>query len=131
MKTATLAADHITDPSARQELVELFDQPLVKRAMVDPHTEEGQLSSSSWWEALFQSSPQAASVKSKAESAAGSALLSKAVINARHAGTGASLAARKRVYGDPRTLCKPARFDHHTLWVMAPPRARTLPASCC
>ena len=104
-KTVVLAADHITDKRARQELAELFHQPFVKQAMVDPNTKErGKLSSSSWWEALFQSTPRAASVKSKSESAAGLTPLSKAVINARHAGTGASLAARKRAYGDPRTL---------------------------
>ena len=47
---------------------------------------------------------RAAAVKSKDQAAAGNKLLSRAVINARHAGTGASVAARKRVYGDPRTL---------------------------
>ena len=69
-KTVVLAADHITDQRARQELAELFHQPFVKQAMVDPNTKErGKLISSSWWEALFQSTPRAASVKSKSESA--------------------------------------------------------------
>ena len=57
-----------------------------------------------WWQRVFSRGPQAANVKSKEQSAAGAGLLSKAVINARHAGTGASVAARRRVYGDPRTL---------------------------
>ena len=78
-KTVVLAADHITDQRARQELAELFHQPFVKQAMVDPNTKErGKLISSSWWEALFQSTPRAASVKSKSESAAGLTPLSKA-----------------------------------------------------
>lgn len=99
-KTAKLAADHIVDRHARNELVSLFDKKQMKQAMIDPHTEEETVP---WWEKMFKRTA-ASAVKSMEESAAGGTLLSKAVINARHAGTGASVAARKRVYGDPRTL---------------------------
>ena len=95
--TARHAADHIGNSSARKDLLALLD--VAQKAIVDPHSKEEPVN---WWTMVFGA--RGAQVKSKEESAAGAKLLSKAVINARHAGSGASVAARKRAYGDPRTL---------------------------
>ena len=95
--TAKYAADHISDRTARQDLIKLLNS--AKDRLVDPHSKEEEVS---WWTAMFGA--KGAQVKSKDESAAGAKLLSKAVLNARHAGAGASVAARKRLFGDPRTL---------------------------
>jgi len=94
--TARLAADHINE-QPRNALVTLLERS--KDKFVDPHSEDGPLPGGA-------AARRAAVVKTK-ESASwdDTALLSRAVINARHAAGGASVAARKRVYGDPRTLC--------------------------
>ena len=94
--TARVAADHF-DERPRDAFLKLLDK--LKDRLVDQSTQDGPLPGG-------LNSRRAAVVKSKEEASwAGSdKILSKAVINARHASAGASVAARKRVYGDPRTL---------------------------
>ena len=94
--TARVAADHF-DERPRDAFLKLLDK--LKDKLVDQSTQDGPLPGG-------LNSRRAAVVKSKEEASwAGSdKILSKAVINARHASAGASVAARKRVYGDPRTL---------------------------
>ena len=80
----------------RDALLAAFDKG--KEYFIDPHSKDGPLPGGA-------ANRRAATVKTK-ETASwdGNKLLSKAVINARHTAVGASVAARKRVYGDPRTL---------------------------
>ena len=92
--TANLAADHLPN-GVRDALIRLIEQ--TKPSIIDPHSQDGPLPGGA-------ASRRAAVVKSKEDSAAGGKLLSKAVINARHASGGASVAARKRVFGNPRSL---------------------------
>ena len=94
--TAKLAADHLGERE-RAAMLSLLEKH--KDRLVDPHSKDGPLPGGA-------ANRRAAAVKSKeAASWEGSdKLLSKAVINARHAAAGASVAARKRVIGDPRTL---------------------------
>ena len=94
--TARLAADHLPE-GPRDALLKLLESDKTKALLVDPTSKDGPLPGGA-------AARRAAAVKSKDQAAAGNKLLSRAVINARHAGTGASVAARKRVYGDPRTL---------------------------
>lgn len=94
--TANLAADHLPERQ-RNAIATLLENS--KAHFVDPSSAEGRPKRG-------VAANRAAQVKSK-ESASwdgGGKLLSKAVINARHSSAGASVAARKRVYGDPRTL---------------------------
>eukprot|EP00966_Prymnesium_polylepis_P129996 3006255-Prymnesium_polylepis.1 len=95
MLTARLAADHI-QARCRESLINLLDS--AKERFVDPHSADGALPGGT-------AARRAAAVKSREQASwdAGK-MLSKVVINARHAAVGASVAARKRVYGDPRTL---------------------------
>ena len=92
--TANLAADHLPQ-GVRDALVQILEKN--KAQFVDPHSKDGPLPGGA-------AARRAANVKSKDAAAAGGKLLSRAVINARHASTGASVAARKRVFGNPRTL---------------------------
>ena len=92
--TANLAADHLPQ-GVRDALVQILEKN--KAQFVDPHSKDGPLPGGA-------AARRAAAVKSKDAAAAGGKLLSRAVINARHASTGASVAARKRVFGNPRTL---------------------------
>ena len=70
----------------------------IQEKFLDPHSRDGPLPGGA-------AARRAALVKSKEQSSwDGGKVLSKAVINARHTAIGASVAARKRVYGDPRTL---------------------------
>lgn len=94
--TAKIAADHLPE-GCRETLVALLESPKTKALLVDPHSEDGPLPGGAV-------ARRAAVVKSKDAAAAGNKLLSQAVINARHAGSGASVAARKRCFGDPRAL---------------------------
>jgi len=96
MLTARLAADHLDDRH-RDSLLALLENHKAK--FVDPKSKEGPLPRGA-------AANRAATVKTKEAASwdGGSKVLSRAVINARHAGGGASVAARKRVYGDPRTL---------------------------
>ena len=93
--TARAAADHLNQ-GPKGELVQLLESR-GKALMIDPDSKDGPLPGGA-------AARRAAVVKTKEESAAGKALLSKAVINARHASAGSSVASRRRVYGDPRTL---------------------------
>merc|ERR1719473_363228 len=85
------------DARGREALMKVLEK--AKDAFIDSHSKDGPLPGGA-------AARRAAAVKTKeAASWDGSdKLLSRAVINARHAGAGASVAARKRVYGDPRTL---------------------------
>ena len=114
MLTARLAADHIEERH-RNAVVELLEK--AKDVFIDPSSKDGPLPGGA-------ANRRAATVKTKEQASwDGTKLLSKAVINARHASPGASVAARKRVYGDPRTICEPMRISS------LDPRALHFPAS--
>ena len=95
--TARLAADHI-DARHRDKLLDLLEKAK-DECFVDPRSKAGRLPGGA-------AARRAAVVKSKEAASwdGGDKLLSKAVIQARHATGNASVAARKRVCGDPRTL---------------------------
>ena len=95
--TARLAADHL-EPRQRDELVTLLERK-GKEQLVDPQSKDGPLPGGA-------SARRAAAVKTKEEASWDGAdkLLSRAIIQARHGGFGASVEARRRVHGDPRTL---------------------------
>ena len=92
--TAHLAADHLGE--ARIALFNIFESSKCKEMLVDPGSEETE---------GRQFAAGAAAVKTKEQSAsAHGSMVSRAVINARHAAAGSSVAARRRVFGDGRTL---------------------------
>mmetsp|Transcript_28210 Transcript_28210/g.58661 ORF Transcript_28210/g.58661 Transcript_28210/m.58661 type:complete len:936 (+) Transcript_28210:88-2895(+) len=91
MSTAEVAADHLP-AAARPSLLQMLERS--KDLVVDPKSKDG------------PSQPIAVGsvfVKDVQAAAAGK-MLSKEAIAARHAAPGAFVAARMRVYGDPRTL---------------------------
>ena len=86
--TAHLAADHLGE-KARIALFNIFESSKCKEMLVDPGSEET---------AAVPASPaRAAVVKTKEQSAsAHGSMVSRAVINARHAAAGSSVAALSR-----------------------------------
>ena len=124
---AALASAETTRPLQSHTLHLLTRPPptanLSQDRFIDPHSRDGPLPGGA-------AARRAASVKSKELSSwDGGKLLSKAVINARHTAIGASVAARKRVQGDPRTLYGKgggvfglARLSHHLMeaWMADP-----------
>jgi hemoglobin len=87
--TAQMACDHF--PAAtRGACVQVIER--AKQYMIDPHESSGPLVTTA-----------AGTVKSVIDAAAGK-MLSKEVIAARHAAPGAHVGARRRVFGDPRTI---------------------------
>ena len=94
--TATVAADHL-NARAQAEFAKLFASLECRGWMVDPHTgsEDG---------GPRPSTPHRAAAVKTYEQAGRGKPLSRAVINARHSAAGASVAARRRVFGDARTL---------------------------
>lgn len=120
--TARLAVDHIEHQPTRDALLALLERH--KNKLIDPSTKDGPLPGGA-------AARRAAAVKSKEQASwdGSDKLLSRAAINARHAGGGASVAARRRVHGDPRTLYGRgggvfglAKLSHHLMeaWMADP-----------